>query len=157
MIRLSLLATLFCATLTPVFAATTLTVTHGQTPDPTYIDLGVEGDSVGDQRIFEFEGRTTEGDAVTLDFLMTTMGLPDDGMEFENRMTVAIFSFGNETGDRVMFEGMGQYPRAGSTVKVDAAVERAIIGGTGKYTGVHGTVLSTHLADGSWQHVLSFE
>ncbi|AWB50689.1 hypothetical protein HYN69_19085 (plasmid) [Gemmobacter aquarius] len=155
--RLSLLATLFATAFTPAFAASTVTVIHGKTPDPVYLDLGVEGASVGDQRIFEFGGATTEGEAVTLDFLMTTTGLPEDGSELENRMTVAVFTFGNGSGDRVMIEGLGQYPQAGSTVKVDAALERAIVGGTGKYAGARGTVVSTHLADGSWQHVLNLD
>lgn len=155
--RLTLLATFFCAAFSPAFAGATVTVTHGKTPDPTYIDLGVEGDSVGDQRIFEFGGTTTDGEAVTLDFLMTTTGLPEDGSELESRMTVAVFSFGNGTSDRLMIEGVGQYPRAGSTVKVAGALERAIVGGTGKYAGARGTVVSTHLEDGSWQHVLNLD
>lgn len=155
--KISLLAALLCATFTPAFAATTVTVTHGKTPDPVYLDLGVEGDSVGDQRIFEFGGTTTEGEAVMLDFMMTTTGLPEDGSELENRMTVAVFTFGNGAGDRVMIEGLGLYPRAGSTVKVDAALERAIVGGTGKFAGARGTVVSTHLADGNWQHVLNLD
>ena len=36
-------------------------------------------------------------------------------------------------------------------------LERAIIGGTGKYAGANGTVFSTHLADGSWEHVFKVE
>lgn len=155
--RLSLLAALFCAAVTPALAETTLTVTHGKTPDPTYIDLGAEGASVGDQRIFEFGGTTTEGEAVMLDFLMTTTGIPEDGSDLENRMTVAVFSFGDGSSDRVLVAGIGKYPRAGSTVKVDASLERGIVGGTGRFAGARGTVVSTHLADGSWQHVLNID
>lgn len=154
--KLTIISALLCTVLTPAFAGTTVTVTHGKTPDPTFLDLGAEGPSVGDMRIFEFGGQTAEGEAVVLDFVMTTTGIPD-GAEVENRMTTAVFSFANGANDRVLVEGIGQYPRAGSTVKIDGALERAIVGGTGRFAGARGTVLSTHLSDGTWQHVLTIE
>lgn len=139
----------------PAFAGTTITVTHGKTPDPTYIDLGPAGDSVGDQRIWEFPGKTAEGGDLVMDWLMITTGQADASPDLENRMTSAVFSFGGS--DRILLEGIGVYPRAGATVKVDATLERAIIGGTGKYAGARGTAMTTHLPDGTWQHVLNVE
>lgn len=139
----------------PALAGATITVTHGKTPDPTYIDLGPAGDSVGDQRIWEFPGKTAEGGDVVMDWLMITTAQPAATPDLENRMTSAVFSFGGS--DRVLLEGIGTYPKAGATVKVDATLERAIIGGTGKYAGARGTVMTTHLPDGSWQHVLNLQ
>lgn len=147
------LAVLF-AFAAPAFAGGTVTVTHGKVPDPTYLDFGAAGDSVGDQRIWEFPGKTADGGDVTMDWLMTTTGHPD-ASGVENRMTTAVFSFGGS--DRLMVEGIGPYPTAGATVKVDATLERAIVGGTGKYAGAKGTVMTTHLPDGSWQHVLTID
>lgn len=152
--KLALSLAVLCAFTVPAFAGGTVTVTHGKVPDPTYLDLGPAGDSVGDQRIWEFPGKTADGVDVTMDWLMTTTGQPD-ATGVENRMTTAVFSFGGS--DRIMVEGIGPYPTAGATVKVDATLERAIVGGTGKYAGAKGTVMTTHLADGSWQHVLKID
>lgn len=149
------------ATLTAIgsaaFAETTITVTHGKTPDPTYLDLGAAGDSVGDQRIWEFPGKTADGAPVVMDWVMTTTGLPDVAAGLESRMTTAVFSIGDRTGDRILVQGIGMYPTKGSTVKVDATLERAIIGGTGKYAGAKGTAVTTHLDDGTWRHVLNIQ
>lgn len=142
---------------TPALADSSVTVTHGKTPDPTYIDLGPAGDSAGDQRIWEFSGQTTTGEPVVMDWLMTTTGQPDTATGLERRMTSAVFAFGNNTSDRILVEGIGFYPTQGSTVKIAATLERAIIGGTGKYAGARGTAVTTHLEDGSWQHVLNIE
>lgn len=151
------LAAAFCAVMTPAFAQTTLTVLHGPTADPTYIDLGPAGDSVGDQRFFEFGGTTTENETVLLDFLLTTTAMPADGSDLERRMTLAVFSFANGPDDQLIVQGIGQYPRAGSTVTLNATLQRAIVGGTGRFAGATGTMASTHLADGSWQHVMTID
>jgi hypothetical protein len=42
-------------------------------------------------------------------------------------------------------------------VKLDQSLERAIIGGTGKYAGAKGTIVTTHLSDGTWMHVLNLD
>jgi hypothetical protein len=142
---------------TPALSASSVTVKHGKTPDPTYIDLGTAGDSTGDQRIWEFGGQTAEGEPVRMDWLMITTGQPDAASGLESRMTSAVFAFGSQTSDRILVQGIGFYPTQGSTVKVAAELERAIIGGTGKYAGVTGSVVTTHLEDGTWQHVFSIE
>jgi len=141
----------------PAVAGQTITLTHGKTPDPTYIDLGAPGGSVGDQRIWQFSAKTSDGEVVVMDWVMLTMGTVDGSPEVDRRMTSAVFSFSNGPSDRILIEGIGLYPASGATVKVDATLERAVIGGTGKYAGAQGTVMTTHLEDGSWQHVLRLE
>lgn len=142
---------------TPALAESTITVTHGATPAPAYIDLGAPGESVGDQRIFQFPGKTDQGEAVEMDFLMTTTGQSQEASGIENRMTSAVFAFGAGGGDRILMQGIGPYPKQGSTVKISGTLERAIIGGTGRFGGARGTVLTTHLEDGTWKHVLRLE
>jgi hypothetical protein len=90
-----------------------------------------------------------------MDFIMTTTGQSDDPSGFDSRMTDAVFSFGEGSGDTLLVHGIGLYPKNGSTVKVSSTLERAIVGGTGKFAGASGAVLSTHLADGTWQHVFN--
>lgn len=155
--KLALSFAIFSALALPALAGPTITVTHGKAPDPTYIDLGAAGESAGDQRIFEFAGKTADGEDVVMDWIMTTTGQPQGTTGLESRMTSAVFAFGADTSDRILVQGIGLYPIAGSTVKVDDMLERAIIGGTGKYSGASGVAITNHLPDGSWQHVLKLD
>jgi hypothetical protein len=139
----------------PAFAAQTITVLHGKVPAPTVIDLGPVGDSVGDERIWHFLGTLPDNSAVSIDFIMITTALSDQPDGLDRRMTDAVFSFGEGSADTLLVHGIGLYPKNGSTVKVSQTLERAIIGGTGKYAGANGSVSSTHLADGTWQHVFN--
>jgi hypothetical protein len=142
---------------TAALAQSSVTVIHGKTPDPTFIDLAEPGDSVGDQRIWHFDGKTSEDQPVTMDWIMTTTSKPTGSDALESRVTSAVFSFPGGGSDRILVQGIGFYPAAGSTVKTDATLERAIIGGTGKYAGAKGMMLTTHLPDGSWTHVLKLD
>ena len=137
----------------PAFAETTLLVTHGKTPDPTYIDLGAPGASVGDERIWQFGGQSSENEKVIMDWVMTTTGNAVGQTGLESRITLGIFVFGDDMKNRILIQGIGLYPVAGSTLKIDMTLERAIIGGTGRYAGISGSVTSTQLEDGNWKHI----
>lgn len=141
----------------PAYAESTLTVTHGQVPTPTYIDLGASGQSVGDQRIWHYDGQDDKNDKVTMDWVMTTTATANKPETFDSRITLGIFSFSGEAKDRILIEGIGLYPASGSTLKADTTLERAIIGGTGRFAGASGSVVSTHLDDGTWKHVFQIE
>lgn len=153
LVALSLLSTFTASAL----AGPTITVTHGKAPDPIYIDLGTPGESVGDQRIWQFKAKDSSGDFVVMDWVMLTMGTGDGSPEIERRMTSAVFGFSSSPSDRLLVEGIGLYPTTGATVKIDVTLERAIVGGTGKYAGARGTVLTTHMDDGYWQHELRLQ
>lgn len=131
-------------------ASETLIVSHGATPQPIYLDIGEIGDSVGDQRIFSFDGESSEGATVVMQWILTTTAIDDNGVD--TRMTEAVFVFSGEKAGSLMVGGVGAYPTQGSTVKVDSTLERAVIGGTGWFSGAHGTVVSTHLPDNNWTH-----
>lgn len=148
---------LLSASLGPALAGETITLTHDKAPDPTYIDLATPGESIGDQRIWQFDAKSAEGELVVMDWLMVTMGAVDSSPGVQRRITSAVFSFSSSTSDTILVQGIGLYPSAGATVKIDATLERAVIGGTGKYAGARGTVVTTHLGDGSWQHVLNLQ
>jgi hypothetical protein len=152
-IVLSMLAAL--AVSGTAMAQTQLTVTHGPVPKAIYIDLGAAGDSVGDQRFWQFNGQTTDKQVVITDWVMTTTGRGTLVKGMESRLTNAVFSFGQLAKDTILLQGIGLYPMAGSTLKSDAVLQRSVIGGTGKYAGAIGTVTSTHFPDNTWQHVFN--
>lgn len=138
-------------------ANTTLTITHGPTPAPTLLDMGEPGDSVGDVRIWRFSAKSSGNQAVMMDWLMTTTGHAEHTTELESRITLSVVSFDDEGKDTIQLQGVGLYPITGSTLKSDVTLERAVIGGTGQYAGASGVVTSTHLTDGSWQHVFNLD
>ena len=131
--------------------ASDLSVTHPATPAPTYIDLGPPGDSPGDVRVFHFEGKTREKKTVVMEWIMTTTGI-DTITGANSRVTLGIFSFKNQIEDQIVIQGVGLYPNDNDTFNPDKSLTRAIIGGTGRYAGASGVVVSTHQVDGSWSH-----
>lgn len=134
-------------------ASETLIISHGATPLPVYLDLGEVGESVGDQRIFSFEGLSSDGMTVAMQWVLTTTHVGEDGVD--TRMTDAVFVFSGEKAGSVLVGGVGTYPTEGSTVNVDSTLERAVIGGTGWFSGASGTLVSTHLPDDTWTHELN--
>lgn len=148
---------LLAASTVSALAGETITLTHGKAPTPVYIDLGTPGESIGDQRIWQFDSKNADGETVVMDWLMVTMGTVDESQGVERRMTSAVFSFSSSPSDTILVQGIGFYPSAGATVKIDATLERAVIGGTGKYAGARGTLVTTHLDDGTWRHVVNLQ
>jgi hypothetical protein len=128
----------------------TLIVSHGATPQPVYLDLGEVGDSVGDQRIFSFEGESADGATVAMEWVLTTTAKGEN--DVDTRMTEAVFVFSGEKAGSLLVSGVGSYPKQGSTVEVDSMLERAVIGGTGWFAAARGTLVSTHLPDNTWTH-----
>ena len=141
----------------PVAAEQSLTISHGPVPTPTYIDLGAPGYSVGDQRIWQFDGQTGDQQNVVTDWVMTTTSQSSAASDMERRVTLGVFSIGQDAKNTILIQGVGLYPKVGSTLKSDAVLQRAVIGGTGKYAGAIGTVTSTHLPDNTWQHVINLK
>ena len=135
--------------------ARTITVEHGPVPAPVLVDLGDEGNSVGDQRIFHFDGTT--GDAtVAMDWIMTTTAIDEPEAGVETRVTNAVFQM-DGLDSTLLLEGTGRYPGEESTFEPASTLTRAIIGGTGDYAGATGWVESTHLDDDSWTHVFHID
>uniref|UniRef100_UPI004055576E hypothetical protein n=1 Tax=Orrella sp. TaxID=1921583 RepID=UPI004055576E len=94
--------------------------------------------------------------AVT-DWVMTTTSQSSAASDMERRVTLGVFSIGQDAKNTILIQGVGLYPKVGSTLKSDAVLQRAVIGGTGKYAGAIGTVTSTHLPDNTWQHVINLK
>lgn len=127
------------------------TLTHPATPAPEIIDLGAEGPSVGDQRIFRFDATDADGATVRTNWIMTTTAVDDPETAVETRIATAVFSWGDLT-DTITLEGEGWYPGDGAVLKPQTTLERSVVGGTGRFAGATGSVVSTHLDDGSWTH-----
>lgn len=136
--------------------ARTVTVSHPEVQPPTFVDLGDEGPSVGDVRLFHFDGTADDGTVVSTDWVMTTTAVDTPDVGVQVRMVTGVFSFSDD-GDQLILEGVALYPGEGATLKVSSSTIRSIIGGSGKYAGASGWVESIHHDDGTWEHVFHID
>ena len=141
------------ALVTPASAEATITISHPPTEPPTFIDNGAPGESVGDVRIFQFDATGEDGGVVRTDWIMTTTGIDTPEKNVDSRITLGVFAFDSQLNDQLLLQGVAFYPKEGATLAVSSSTIRAIIGGTGKFSGASGWVESRHLDDGSWEHV----
>ena len=150
----------------------TVTVIHPAVPAPTFVPR-VEGvSSVGDVRVWNFGGATEDGEAVTMNWIMTTtaVNVPTEGLE--TRFATGVFTFAstgtdsddgngnsnaNIVGDQLILEGVAYYPTAGSVIETATSTVRAIVGGTGRFAGARGSVVSTRLSGDTWRHEFTLD
>ncbi len=137
-------------------AQSTLTITHGEIPKPTVLDHGEPGRSVGDIRIWNFDAKASNGDAVNTNWIMTTTGI-NQSKGIEQRVITGAFYFNNNTDNQILIQGVAEYKITKATLEESTATRRAIIGGTGKYVNAQGWMETKHLPNGSWQHVLNLK
>lgn len=125
-------------------------------PDINQLDLGSKGSSHGDETHFE-AGLTKDGkDAGTVFGTLTTKGLATENgrpASIEIRRSELVFDL--EDGD-VMALGVSEYPAAGWKLKAEEPTTRAIIGGTGKYAGARGELVTTRNSDGTYDQEFKF-
>jgi hypothetical protein len=134
-------------------AQNTLTITHPEIPRPTLLDHGEPGRSVGDVRIWNFDAKANNGDAVNMNWIMTTTGL-NLSTGIEQRIVTAAFYFNGNTETQILIQGVAEYKINKAALEESTVTRRAIIGGTGKYASAQGWMETKHLTNGSWQHIL---
>lgn len=158
--RLAALVAMFALVLAACGSAATatseITVLHPPVPEPTLLAVNAGESSVGDVRIFHFDGETDTGDPVTIDWIMTTTAIDAPEVGVETRSSSASLSFGSHN-DQLIVEGIALYPGAGSVLAVADSSQRAIVGGSGRFAGATGEIVSTRLDDGSWRHEITLD
>jgi hypothetical protein len=151
---------LFAATATFATSAqaqSTFTVTHPELSPPTLVDLGEPGDSVGDVRLFHFDGQGDDGSAVRVDWTMTTTAIDVPAQGIDSRISTGVFSIGDDASSQLILQGVAHYPGEDATMAVSSSAVRVVTGGSGRFSGARGWVESTHLPDGSWRHTFHLE
>jgi hypothetical protein len=71
----------------------------------------------------------------------------------EKRATLLFFTFRGGQDQLIAF-GAGDYPPTAAEFNTDQPAVRAILGGTGKYIGARGQLISTRSKDGFYMQVL---
>lgn len=133
-----------------------ITVAHGAVTaqNSQYIDLGTPGPSVGDMRTY-YIPLTDPKSGKSIGFLtgtLTTVAVERPAAGVELRTADLVFVVG-KISDQIVVGGVAAYAQSASSVATTSVVTRPVIGGSGKYAGARGWVVSTHFADNTWTHV----
>ena len=114
--------------------------------------VSVTGSGIGTVRTFigpiAVDGKAADGQYFT-GTLTTLAGMPNDQ---ELRGSNLTFVTGPEE-NQLVVGGISLYPAAGATIAPGTHTIRPVIGGSGKYDGARGYVVSTNLGANGWTHV----
>lgn len=116
----------------------------------TVIDLGESERSVGDIWLIDKSFTGDDGMSGTLSGMLVITDVPDGEDTQQDFMGQLVFEFGGM--DSIVVAAESESVPDGEEMVLDGEQARAIIGGTGKFVGARGQVLSTESEDGSWSH-----
>lgn len=125
-------------------------------PNIAKVDLAPDGTTKGDQ--FHFEAKLTENEkpAGILFGQLTVIGIAGQANRArDEQIDRSDLAFKLPDGD-IFAVGVAVYPRSKWKLRAQEPNDRAILGGTGKYAGVHGQLVTTRRADGTYQHQFRF-
>jgi hypothetical protein len=125
-------------------------------PKMSPLDLGAPGNSPGDAYYFSAPLHSSPGGPVIGEvFGSKTLVKPTTANpNLEQRATLLIFDFGNRQ-DQIVVMGVLDYPPTAGEFNAGQPGVRAILGGTGKYMGARGQLISNRNADGSYKQVFT--
>ena len=126
-------------------------------PKMSLLDLGAPGNSLGDVYHFSAPLHSDRGGPVTGEVIgsKTLVKVATDANpNLERRATLLFFTFADRK-DQIIAFGVADYTPSAPEFDAGQPAVRAILGGTGKYMGVRGQVISTRNADGSYTQVFT--
>jgi len=126
-------------------------------PKMSLLDLGAPGNSLGDVYHFSAPLHSERGGPVTGEVIgsKTLVKVATDANpNLERRATLLFFTFADRK-DQIIAFGVADYTPSAPEFDAGQPAVRAILGGTGKYMGVRGQVISTRNADGSYTQVFT--
>ena len=115
--------------------------------------IAVSGTGIGTVRTF-FIPIAVNGMAADGQYLAGTVTTLDTAMlgGQELRTSNLTYVFGAEK-DQMVVGGVSLYPPAGATIAAGQTTIRPVVGGSGKYSGARGQVVSTNMGANGWTHV----
>ena len=130
--------------------------------NPALVDLNL-GDTAnghGDGMAFEAPIKDTSGVEVgeVLGWLVTVDIMDGDSanpINISERIGTMIFNLGDE--NEIIAQGGTSYNKGKQQMENGLSQKRAIVGGTGKYKGIAGEVITTRNEDGTYTHVLDLK
>lgn len=115
------------------------------------LDMDVDGAmGAGDLRVIDLPFSMEDGAAGRSLGAHVGMGIPDDERGGRPQIGLLVNDFGN--GDKLFAAGIS-FVAEDRRPPVQSPLDRAIIGGTGRFAGARGTLTSTHVGDGVVEYV----
>ena len=118
------------------------------------VDLGDKGRTAGD--VYVFDGAMLDpdsGDVAGHVYGTQTSIAVEDG----NEIVQANLTYEVGEGSQIVVAGTAEYPEKGGGLVVGEHYVRAILGGTGDYAGVTGTMTTVRDEDGSYEQTFDFD
>jgi hypothetical protein len=152
-LSLSLVAAFVLVGVSPASHAAERTVSTINVYHQAVSPISVTGTGVGTIRTF-FIPMAVNGKAANDQYLTGTLTTLAENVTggLELRASNLTFVFGSEA-DQLVVGGISLYPPAASTLAADSRTVRPVLGGSGKYSGARGQVISTNMGDRGWTHV----
>jgi hypothetical protein len=124
-----------------------------QQKPPIFVDVAIKTQQrqVGDLYIFGASITDSIGRKGSLSgtLLVASATDPNTGKVWESRTGELIFTL---DGDQLLVKGAAVYPRSEREMEVNKPQVRAVIGGTGRFSGAAGEVSTVRNADGTYTH-----
>jgi hypothetical protein len=115
--------------------------------------IAVSGTGIGAVRTY-FIPMAVDGKSADGQYLAGTLTTLDPAMpnDEELRSSNLTFVFGAEK-DQMVVGGISFFPPTGATIAIGQSTIRPVIGGSGKYSGARGQVVSTNLGANGFTHI----
>jgi len=134
----------------PAAAEQTFTILQDM-PALTHVDVGADGASHGDIMAFEAPFTAEDGTTGVMHGMIITVAIPiGDAGQYIDRIAQIVVDFGQT--DTLVIGGSAAYPNAEAEMVPDAPALRAVLGGTGRFMGARGEVLTTRHDAGHYEH-----
>lgn len=119
-----------------------------------HFDIGGPGLSEGDLHVFNAPITGPDGLSGTLYGQMVTVDLPDGDDLHADRLVNLTFDFGDD--NTIVIAGQSKYPKDAQEMQAGDSQPRPIIGGTGRYTGATGELVSLRNENGTYTHTIAY-
>ncbi len=121
------------------------------------VDLAPTGPSIGD--LVTFRAPVSKaGSSAVIGFMTgslrnTAIDFPKPGSAVREVNLVFVLRDGK---DELVVGGAAEYPLDGATLPLPSTTVRPLLGGSGRYAGARGEVVTVHAADDTWTHTFRF-
>jgi len=123
-------------------------------PALTQVDIGAQGSSHGDVLAFEAPFTADDGASGEMHGIIITVSIPiGENDPFLDRIAQIVANFGNT--DTLVIAGTAAYPNGQAEMAPDSPHVRAVIGGTGRFIGARGQMVTTRREAGHYEHTFT--
>lgn len=123
-------------------------------PAITHVDIGAPDSSHGDVMAFEAPFIAEDGTSGEMHGIIVTVAIPIEGSDlFLDRIAQIVVNFGDI--NTLVVAGTAAYPTGQAEMAADSPHVRAVIGGTGRFIGARGQMVTIRRDAGHYEHTFT--